>query len=74
MPEASPPCSGATPPMAAMVAGMNTSAMPTAEISEPGSTSVVRQAIREIAELWEPAEPLVRYFAREIMPLMPQVR
>jgi hypothetical protein len=48
--------------------------MPTAEISEPGSTSVVRQAIREIAELWEPAEPLVRYFAREIMPLMPQVR
>lgn len=35
---------------------------------------VVRQAIREIAELWQPAEPLVSYFAREIMPLMPQVR
>jgi hypothetical protein len=35
---------------------------------------ILRQATEEIAELWEPAEPFVRYFAREIVPLMPQVR
>jgi hypothetical protein len=35
---------------------------------------IVRQAIQEIAELWESAEPFIHYFAREIVPLMPQVR
>ena len=35
---------------------------------------IVRQAIREISALWEPAEPFVRNFAREIVPLMPQAR
>ena len=32
---------------------------------------VIRQASEELADLWEAAEPFSRYFAREIMPLMP---
>ncbi len=35
---------------------------------------VVRQVSEEIAGLWEAATPLDRYFGREIVPLMPQVR
>jgi hypothetical protein len=32
---------------------------------------VTRQVIEELADLWESAEPFSRYFAREIIPLMP---
>jgi hypothetical protein len=34
-------------------------------------TKVMRQAIQEIADLWESAEPFSRYFHRAIEPLTP---